>query len=189
MHIDYRYFDAYNITPRYPFGHILSYTKLSYANLEVPGIDCLSIYPTGQKSVGGPKDLWDTVANLTCSITNTGDMAEADVPQLYLSYTQTTKQPVRQLRGFERVELKPNKTSTVNFPLHRRNISYWDVEAQKWGVKRGLYSISIGASSRDLKMAEKVTIRTKQIVHSNDLNLFSSSEEFERSEEKCRRLL
>ncbi|GAQ47566.1 hypothetical protein AtubIFM56815_003804 [Aspergillus tubingensis] len=97
VYIDYRYFDAYNITPRYEFGCGLSYTSFTYTDLNVPSIEALSVYPSGKKSVGGPVDLWDVIANVTVSVTNTGGRAGAETPQLYLSYPETAKQPVRQL--------------------------------------------------------------------------------------------
>ncbi|PYH67878.1 putative beta-glucosidase D [Aspergillus vadensis CBS 113365] len=161
VYIDYRYFDAYNVTPRYEFGYGLSYTNFTYTDLNVPSIEALSVYPSGKKSVGGPVDLWDVIANVTVSVTNTGGRAGAEIPQLYLSYPESAKQPVRQLRGFERVELARRERSTVTFPIRRRDVSFWDVEAQQWAVKGGEYTFSAGASSRDLRLSKTVTIRTE----------------------------
>lgn len=69
-YIDYRYFDAYNIIPRYEFGHGLSYTTFNYTNLSIASPSTsLPTYPTGTPSVGGPpQDLWDTVVRISATI-------------------------------------------------------------------------------------------------------------------------
>lgn len=105
-YIDYRYFDAYNVTPRYEFGYGLSYTNFTYSNLKINSPSELSTYPTGKLSVGGYEDLWDTVASASATVQNTGSVDGADVPQLYIEYPKSAKQPVRQLRGFDNVDIK-----------------------------------------------------------------------------------
>ncbi|KAJ5109921.1 beta-d-glucoside glucohydrolase D [Penicillium argentinense] len=74
------YFNSYNITPRYPVGRGLSYTKFSYADLNIPSFDVLSRYPRGSHSVAGPADLWDKIGNISVTISNTGDRAGAKDP-------------------------------------------------------------------------------------------------------------
>ncbi|KAL4987983.1 putative beta-glucosidase D [Aspergillus falconensis] len=160
-YIDYRYFDAYNVTPRYEFGYGLSYTDFAYSNLHIQGPSALSTYPTGQLAVGGYEDLWDTVAKVTVTIRNTGTLDGAEVPQLYISYPDVAKQPVRQLRGFENVHIKKGRETKVTFELRRRDISYWDVQEQKWAVAPGKYGVSVGASSRDLRQHGSFVVKTK----------------------------
>ncbi|KAL4739928.1 putative beta-glucosidase D [Aspergillus similis] len=160
-YIDYRYFDAYNVTPRYEFGYGLSYTDFAYSSLHIQGPSALSTYPTGQLAVGGYEDLWDTVATVTVTIRNTGSLDGAEVPQLYISYPDVAKQPVRQLRGFDNVYIKKGQTAKVTFELRRRDISYWDVQHQKWAVAPGTYGVSVGASSRDLRTHGSFVVKTK----------------------------
>ncbi|BCS05386.1 uncharacterized protein AKAW2_81187S [Aspergillus luchuensis] len=138
--------------------------KIFYTDLNVPSIEALSVYPSGKKSVSRPVNLWDVIANVTVSVTNTGDRARAEIPQLYLSYPESAKQPVRQLQGFERVELARRERSTVTFPIRRQDVSFWDVEAEQWAVKEGEYKFSAGASSRDLRLSRTVTIRTDRCL-------------------------
>ncbi|KAL3257688.1 hypothetical protein ABHI18_006659 [Aspergillus niger] len=159
VYLDYRYFDAHNITPRYPFGHGLSYTTFSYSDLNIEKPATLSPYPTGEKAVGGNSDLWDIVGSVSVKVANTGSLDGAEVPQLYLGFPSAAQQPVRQLRGFERVEIASGKQSQVTFKLRRRDISYWDVPAQQWLVASGDYKVYVGASSRDLKLNGTFTVQ------------------------------
>ncbi|KAF2158784.1 glycoside hydrolase family 3 protein [Zasmidium cellare ATCC 36951] len=161
VHVDYRYFDANNITVRYPFGYGLSYTTFSYGNvsIEITNQTALeSKYPTGVLSLGGQKDLFDEIVTVTSSVKNTGDVAGAEVAQLYVSYPTAASQPPKQLRGFEKVTLQPGEEQSVSFALRRRDLSYWDVEAQKWAIAEGTYGVHVGASSRDLKSEGTIVV-------------------------------
>ncbi|RAH77189.1 putative beta-glucosidase D [Aspergillus japonicus CBS 114.51] len=163
VYLDYRHFDAYNIIPRYPFGHGLSYTTFDYANLTTTSASSsisLSRAPTGHRAVGGYSDLWDTVHSISVTVRNTGAVVGAATSQLYLGFPVAADQPVRQLRGFERVQLAPGRQATVHFPLRRRDISYWDVTAQQWLVAAGQYQVYVGASSRDLQLNGTFTVQT-----------------------------
>lgn len=160
-YIDYRYFDAYNVTPRYEFGYGLSYTNFTYSSLNIDSPSPLSLYPTGKLAVGGYEDLWDIVANVTAVIKNSGTISGAEVPQLYIKYPASAKQPLRQLRGFENVNIAAGKQTQVEFGLRRRDISHWDVAAQKWAVAPGTYTVYVGASSRDLRLHGSFRVETK----------------------------
>ncbi|KAF7531021.1 hypothetical protein G7054_g9262 [Neopestalotiopsis clavispora] len=152
-YIDYKYFDQQNITPRYEFGYGLSYTTFEYDSaLTIESTSNLtSGYATGALAVGGREDLWDVVATVEATISNTGSVAGAEVAQLYIAFPEVADEPVRQLRGFEKVTIQPGESATVVFALRRRDLSVWDTTAQNWKVESGDYTISIGASSRDLK--------------------------------------
>lgn len=161
--IDYRYFDAYNVTPRYEFGYGLSYTNFTYTDLKIDSPKSLQVskYPTGKLSVGGYEDLWNVVSKISATVHNTGSVDGADVPQLYISYPKAAQQPLRQLRGFENVDIKSGQKADVEFELRRRDISYWDVKAQQWAVAPGTYKVYIGASSRDLKLHDTFSVQVK----------------------------
>ncbi|KAL1638323.1 hypothetical protein SLS56_000131 [Neofusicoccum ribis] len=161
-YIDYKYFDAYNVTPRYEFGYGLSYTTFSYAStLTVRKTDEAALartYATGAKAVGGREDLWDVVATAATTVSNTGARDGAEAAQLYVAFPAAAGQPVRQLRGFEKVHLAQGEQRDLTFQLRRRDLSYWDVEAQNWAVASGKYEFWVGASSRDLKAHAEFTI-------------------------------
>lgn len=161
--IDYRAFDAQNITPRYEFGFGLTYTTFAYSNLlttkSITGSNStLPTYPTGAIISGGHADLFDNVLQVTATITNTGSVAAAEIAQLYISIP-AAGQPIRQLRGFEKVYLTPGASATVTFPLQRRDLSVWDVGAQNWKLITGsAYTVSVGASSRNLPLTSTFTL-------------------------------
>jgi beta-glucosidase len=96
--------------------------------------------------------LWETIANVTATVHNTGSVIGAEVAQLYVGIPG---RPVKQLRGFEKVEIPPGSSVNVQFPLTRRDLSVWDVDAQKWTLKSGNYKVYVGSSSRSLPL-EKV---------------------------------
>lgn len=136
VYIDYRAFDANNITPRYEFGFGLSYTTFSYCKLSISKTRHANTatYPSGPIQEGGQIDLWSSIASVSATVTNTGSVKGAEVAQLYIGIPGG---PVRQLRGFEKVWIEPGKEVKVSFEVTRRDLSEWDVGAQKWKLQKG----------------------------------------------------
>ena len=150
--IDYRHFDAMNITPRFEFGFGLSYTTFDYSDLSASTTsDDLQPYPTGEVIEGGQEDLWDVVAVVKANVVNTGERDGKEVAQLYLGIPGEGT-PAKQLRGFAKPLIKAGETETVEFKLTRRDLSVWDVTAQKWLLQEGEYKVFVGKSSRDLPL-------------------------------------
>lgn len=160
-YIDYKYFDRYNVTPRYAFGYGLSYTTFEYGG-EVQARKTTDLsaagYATGALAVGGREDLWDAVATVTATVSNTGAVAGSEVAQLYVGFPAAADEPARQLRGFQKVALEPGQSRTVTFELRRRDLSVWDTAAQNWKVEAGDYTFYVAASSRDLKAQTTLTV-------------------------------
>jgi beta-glucosidase len=115
----------------------------------------LTATPPSQKIVpGGNPALWDNVYCVTATVTNTGSIAGAAVPQVYLGLPQPVNQdttPKKVLRGFEKMMLQPGASATVRFDLTRRDISYWDIVTQQWTIGSGSVSVEAGFSSRDIQ--------------------------------------
>ncbi|KAI1380973.1 glycoside hydrolase family 3 protein [Hypoxylon crocopeplum] len=156
VYIDYRHFDARNITPQYEFGFGLSYTTFNYSNLQVTKNDTnTDQYPTGAVHEGGQVDLWDVVATVSADIRNVGEVKGAEVAQLYIGIPNA---PAKQLRGFEKPFLNTTQSATATFLLTRRDLSVWDVVAQRWLLQPGDYGVFVGASSRDLPLQGTLTI-------------------------------
>ncbi|KAI1366671.1 glycoside hydrolase superfamily [Xylaria arbuscula] len=220
LYTDYRYFDKFNIEPRFEFGFGLSYTTFKFDNVVVKEIKAKSplpasrpqdfasppeydtnfpdakeaLFPTEIRKLekyvypyldsiddivsdpypypdgydvkqslsdaggdeGGNPDLWETYVKVSVDVTNTGSTEGQAVAQLYLSYPDSTEVdfPVKVLRGFDKISLKEGQTKTVTFNLTRRDLSYWDVYSQNWGIYiAGKYKFMIGGSSRDLPVS------------------------------------
>lgn len=160
-YIDYKYFDKKNSTPRYEFGFGLSYTTYGYGNkVDIAAQPQLlsNEFAVGDLAVGGREDLWDIVAEVSVDITNAGDVAGAEVAQLYVQFPAAAEEPLRQLRGFHKVNILPGKTEAATFQLRRRDLSIWNVEKQEWQIVRGDYKLSVGSSSRDLRATGTLSV-------------------------------
>ncbi|KAF2223918.1 glycoside hydrolase family 3 protein [Elsinoe ampelina] len=159
--IDYRAFDALNITPRFEFGFGLTYTTFEYSNISIQDIAFTNAaqYPSAPILQGGRTDLFDVLARVEVDITNTGNVQAAEIAQLYITIPNsrinvpTQRAPVgRQLRGFEKRVVAPGETVRFGFPLTRRDLSQWDMVVQEWGLEQGTYTVEAGGSSRDLPL-------------------------------------
>ena len=136
----YRFFEG---TPLYPFGHGLSYTTFKYANLRASA-------PT--LAAGG-------TVTVRVDVTNTGARAGDEVVQLYARHLGSkVDRPRKDLRGYQRVSLRPGETRTVSFALPARSLAYWDAAADRWVVESGPIELQAGASSEDVR--QRTTIRT-----------------------------
>ncbi|OCH96632.1 beta-glucosidase [Obba rivulosa] len=157
LFIDYRHFDAADIVPRYEFGFGLSYTTFEYSDLTITGSTA-----GGTRQPPGPGtalDPWlhDPVVTVTATIKNNGSVAGAEIPQLYTSPPASANTAPFNLKGFDSVFLEPGETQVVTFNLSRMSFSIWDVVSQRWEIPTGATEISVGASSRDLRLEGTIT--------------------------------
>ncbi|KAF3009784.1 hypothetical protein E8E13_009939 [Curvularia kusanoi] len=153
--IDYKEFDARNASVAFEFGFGLSYTTFNISNLQIQVSSSNASRtpnPAAPIQPGGNVELWATLATVSVNVSNTGTVSGATVPQLYLSYPKEANAPVRSLRGFEKVALSPGTSGTLNFPLTRRDLSYWDTTAQQWTLPTGGIKVYAGFSSRNLPL-------------------------------------
>lgn len=155
VYIDYKHFIAQNITPRYAFGYGLTYSNFSYAQLEVDaGTANRSYYPPGnQVQSGGLPSLWDIVAIVSCTVTNTSAVSAAEVAQLYVNIPGG---PAKVLRGFEKQQIAPGQCATFEFSVIRRDLSTWT--SQGWTLQRGEYLLYVGKSVLDTPLTGSLTI-------------------------------
>lgn len=139
LDIGYRWYDANNLTPLFPFGYGLSYTRFAFSQLRVSPVSARGIDPNGAPN--------RVVATVRATVTNTGSHAGAEVAELYLGDPASSAEPVRQLRGFQRVELAPGQSRIVTVPLTARDLAYWDTAGNDWTVAPGSYQVYLGDSS------------------------------------------
>ena len=96
---------------------------------------------------------------MTCGIANAGSVTGAEVPQLYITLPSgAPAAPPKQLRGFQKLSLAAGANGTATFNLRRRDLSYWDVRSQNWIVPSGSFGVSVGASSRDIRLTGKIEV-------------------------------
>ena len=130
--IGYRWYDTQNIPVQYPFGHGLSYTRFDVTDASV------------RKAGKG----WRVSAVLT----NVGEVAGAEVLQLYVADPEASvARPAKELKGFEKVYLRPGESRPVQFTITRQDLSFFDADAHEWVAEEGDYEVLLGTSSADIR--------------------------------------
>ena len=145
--VGYRHFDKSGIKPLFPFGYGLSYTSFAYKNLTVsPASDAAQ-----------SKDQLVTVG---FDVSNTGSRAGSDVAQVYVGDRHATvPRPVKELKGFAKVELNAGESKHVQVTLDRRAFSYYDVTNHEWVVAPGDFDIYVAHSSAEIELTGKATVQ------------------------------
>lgn len=157
---------------KYIYPYINPGEEKSHGSYSYPdGYDILQPPSQAGGGEGGNPSLWDVMAIVEVTIKNVGEVAGAEVAQLYLSYPNSSTMseedamlgegydkdlqdfPVKVLRGFEKVMLEKGGEQRVSFELLRRDLSYWDTVAQNWRMPvDGRFKVRVGGSSRDLPL-------------------------------------
>ncbi len=157
----YRYYDEYDVTPQYPFGHGLSYTTYEYSDLTV------------EETAGAPgtEDFGNTFT-VRFSVTNTGSVKGDEIAQVYLGkgevpvYMQAAK---KQLVGYLRLkDIAPGETKTAEITIDPRMLCSWDPgltlqtrsdgTKDKWLRVTGERQLLVGASSRDIRLCTNINV-------------------------------
>ncbi len=147
--VGYRYYDAKEMPVAFPFGHGLSYTDFSYSGLKISKSEMTD---------------HDTVT-VSVDVTNTGSCEGKEIVQLYISdLTGAVRRPLKELKGYSKVSLKPGETKTVSFPLDYRSLAWYNTQISDWYAASGDYEILIGASSRDIRLSGKIHMTTQKIL-------------------------
>ena len=135
--VGYRHFDAKNLQPEFPFGFGLSYATFAYRNLVVtPG------------GAGKP-----VAATVTLELENTSRREGAEVVQLYLRDVESSvPRPLRELKAFKKIALRPGQKSQVSFEIPREACAFFHPVKKTWVVEPGKFEVQIGSSSRDIRL-------------------------------------
>ncbi len=142
--VGYRWFDEQEIEPVYPFGAGLSYASFRYSN------------PVLSENVITEGE----VITASVTVTNTGETAGAEVVQVYVSDEESSlPRPVRELKGFTKVELNPGESKTVSVTLDRSAFAFYHPEEGGWVVEPGNFDIDFAHDSRDVRCSSKLVIQ------------------------------
>lgn len=142
--VGYRWHDTKNIKPLFSFGHGLSYTTFEY----------------GKVSADKTQMAQDGKITFTVSIKNTGKREGAEVAQLYISDLKSSvPRPVKELKGFEKINLKPGEQKEVSFTIDKSALSFFDAATHQWVAEPGEFEALVGASSSDIKTKVKFTLQ------------------------------
>jgi beta-glucosidase len=136
--VGYRWYAQKNHKPMYPFGYGLSYTSFDYKDLTVSGGETVTA---------------------TFTVTNTGTVAGADVPQVYL--TDAAGERRMRLLGFERVELAPGASRTVTITADPRLLARFDGQANQWRIAPGTHRVTLAKSAGDVVLTAEAPLTAR----------------------------
>ncbi len=135
--VGYRYYDTAGKKVLYPFGHGLSYTTFDFSDLSVD----------------------QDAMTATCKITNTGSIAGSETAQLYVApQNPVVFKAQKELKAYRKVKLKPGESARIEFTLTQAEFVNYSITHKCWTVEAGVYEIQIGASSRDIRLREKINL-------------------------------
>eukprot|EP01033_Poteriospumella_lacustris_P010723 gene10723-7633_t len=152
--IGYRWYDAYNVTPRFPFGHGLSYTTFAYSQLQLTPLSAKAeVLPSNRIEVRSLP-----VVSLRFLVRNAGKVDGDEITQVYLAYPAAANEPPRQLRAFKKVSIPAGNHQEVTLSLKKDDCAVWNTEKDAWEILAGEYTVFVGASSRDLRLQATFTV-------------------------------
>lgn len=159
--VGYRYYDKKKMDVLFPFGYGLSYSKFKYDNLRL-----------SKDTINAGDEL-----EVLVDITNIGNIEAKETVEIYVKNAESFAiRPIRELKGFEKVSLKPNETKTVSVKLCKRSFAFYNEEIKDWYIPEGMYSIEVGQSSRDILLSKEVYIKSEPVL-TNEYSYDSISEE------------
>ncbi len=141
--VGYRWYEIKQIEPLYHFGYGLSYTKFEYNN-----------FILSKSTLKKNEQL-----KVEFQIKNIGEVAGAEIAQVYVSDTKSSvPRPIKELKGFQKLVLKPGEHSKISIVLDKKSFSFWDVNTHDWVTEAGEFTIMVGAASNDVRFTEKIII-------------------------------
>ena len=143
LYVGYRYFDSFQRPVLFPLGHGLSYTRFDYEDLRVT------------RQEGQP-------CRVALTLTNAGDVDGAEIVQVYVHRVEGSGpyRPEQELRGFRKVALEVGESQALTIELDRNGFAFYNVGAGDWASAPGEYEIRVGASSRDIRLRQRLVVGT-----------------------------
>jgi len=141
--VGYRWFDAKNVEPLFPFGHGLSYTRFHYSGLRL----------------AGGINANDPELTVEFELTNTGPLAGAEVAQIYVQDIEASlPRPPKELKAFRKVSLLPGEKQKISIPLGRSAFTFYHPAKKLWVAEKGEFRIMVGSSSRDIRLERNLRL-------------------------------
>jgi beta-glucosidase len=141
--VGYRHFDRSETKPLFAFGYGLSYTTFAYSKL----------------SVAPQAGYLNEPVTVSFDVRNTGHREAAEVAEMYVGESHpSVSRPVKELKGFAKVNLKPGETKRVTLKLDRRAFSFYNVNKSDWRAEAGDFTILVGGSSDNIQLRDKFTL-------------------------------
>ncbi len=145
--VGYRGYEKNGVKPLFPFGYGLSYTTFKYSNLSISAV--INNPPTDKL----PR------FEVSFDVQNTGKREGMDVAQIYVGDTHAKiARPVKELKGFIKISLRPGEKRRVTVPLDARSFSYYDPDAKGWRAEAGDFDVLVGRSSEQIELRRKLTL-------------------------------
>jgi beta-glucosidase len=142
--LGYRYYDHSTVKPRFHFGFGLSYTTFEYNDLKISPASASASAPV----------------TITFNVKNTGSREGSEVAEVYVGDSHASvPRPVKELKGFAKVQLKPGERKRVTVSLNHRAFSYYDVSTSTWKAEPGDFAILVGSSSAQIELRGKFTLK------------------------------
>ena len=136
LYVGYRYYTTVGKAIRFPFGYGLSYTTFEYKNLKVDS------------------------EGVTFTIKNTGNVTGAEIAQLYIGKKSATVfRPVRELKGFARVELSPGQQKEVRIAFDDKAFRFYDTRTNTWEIESGAYQIMVGKDAEHMVLEDALEVK------------------------------
>jgi beta-glucosidase len=135
--VGYRGYDKNKVTPQFPFGFGLSYTTFNYSGLRIGPL---------AKDAGA-------IVEVSFQVENTGGREGAEIAEVYVADPEDgPPRPLKELKGFAKIKLKPGERKQVSVQLDRRAFSYYDTNKHAWYAPAGEYGVMVGSSSADIRL-------------------------------------
>lgn len=166
--IGYRYYSTKKLKTLFPFGHGLSYTTFEYSDISLDKSEMLDS---------------DTL-KVSVTVKNTGKLSGKAVVQLYVSPPgREIIRPIRELKGFEKVELAPGEKKTVEFELPKRAFAHWGTEFADWRVENGEYRIQICENAEKVVLEAPVKVKATKLLRPISYTMGTTINEFAATKE------
>lgn len=152
--VGYRYYEKEDVKPAFAFGYGLSYSSFEISDLTVKVVE-----KDAEKVGGIEQALSDKAVTVTVKVTNTGDMAGAEVVQCYVEDVEcSVDRPKKELKGYQKVFLEPKESKEVMITLPRKAFAFYDVNSRDFVVEAGEFVVHVGNASDSCNLMASVAL-------------------------------